>query len=796
MRNAVVGRQGCVAALAIVLMAAPIAASETTSREAETAFQHFDAWLARYESARASATATSVATEGVTLAQARRRALAQLARTDPRAALSRALRPSVLKGLPLAVQRESEEYVDACGSELDVAMETTFGPDGLPRSMRMSRTLTVDGRTYEAQVYGRRLSTPSKAIHANGVLVDGLVVLNESPLRRLDVEEAASDAAVRAQCATPGPRCIAAKVGAQTLIFRSEAALQKHQTALEKDEAALGRRHDAGRAEALAPATGPSVASAWTTGEKTVLYIRVDMSDRPGDPVSAEAVSAVMNGEVDPFFQDNSYGMTSLVTTVIPTVRLPRTHAQYDTIGGDNLLMTDAIVAARAVGHDIDDYDLFIVAFPELTSYTYGGKALVGTRKIWLNGAFSTYVTGHELGHNYGLWHANAWTTTDGSVIGPGQNAEYGNPFDIMGQGGGNGHMNAWFKSRLDWLLPESYVNVTASGTYRIGAIDEPAETGLRALRIVKSSTKNYWVEWRKRFTSNPRAMNGVMLNWGYNNASGSHLLDMVPATPISRQDAPLLVGRTFSDTEHHIHITPITRLVNAMDVVVKLGPSPGNGAPSATVSAHPTTVDRNQPVTLTANATDPNGDVLAYFWELGDNQFAPSAASMVKSWSTSGTKVVRVIVSDMTGGTVEAETTVLVLGPTPTPTPSPTPAPTRAPTPTPVVTATPTPVGTLTPTPTKPPGPTPTPTRVPTSTPTPAITATPTATLKPTAMPTPTRTPIARTPTPTRTPVPDHKSSRTTWLVPDRPRAFSLHQDSRPRSFASLHGVPPGSPA
>ncbi|HEY5906928.1 MAG TPA: hypothetical protein VIZ31_02735, partial [Vicinamibacteria bacterium] len=595
MQAPVVFRRSLFAATSFLLLLTLLSAAPVTAATpADPAFRDFDLWLGRFLAARASGDAASASSlageEGVALARARKHAWLRLARTDPRQALAQALRPSVIQGLPPAIQEESEAYVDACGGEFGVFVGDDFSQESAPVS-RVTRTLTVGKRTYEAQVFGRRLGTPSKAIHANGVVLGNVIVLYESPVRRMETEEAAADPTVRAKCGAPGPACIAVKVGAQTLVFGSEASLRKHETALEKEEAILGLQRPAGREEALHPLVPPAVedepspSSVWTTGEKTVLYIRVDMSDRPGDPVAAATVQNTMDVAVNDFYKGTSYNKTSLRTTVIPTVRLPRTAAEYDAIG-DGQLMTDAIAAARAAGHDIAAYNLYIVAFPSL-SYGYSGKASVGRARVWLNGSFGSGVTAHELGHNYGVFHANLWRTTDGSVIGPGANVEYGNVFDVMGRGGIRGQLGAWFKTRLDWLLPAEYTTVSSSGTFRIGAIDDPAETGLRALKIVKSADRNYWVEFRRAFTTNRWAMNGAVLNWGYNTNTGSHLLDVTPNSADSQNDAPLLVGRTFSDTASGIHVTAVARTATpaSMDVVVKLGTFPGNTPPAASLA-------------------------------------------------------------------------------------------------------------------------------------------------------------------------------------------------------------------
>ena len=97
------------------------------------------------------------------------------------------------------------------------------------------------------------------------------------------------------------------------------------------------------------------------------------------------------------------------------------------------------------------------------------------------------------------------------------------------------------------------------------------------------------------------------------------------------------------------------------MDVVVKRGTFPGNTPPSATLTASALSVPRNAAVTLTVTASDANGDALAYGWEFDDGTLAPNQAAVTKSWSTTGAKVVRCLVSDMVGGVTATTVTVNV---------------------------------------------------------------------------------------------------------------------------------------
>ena len=162
----------------------------------------------------------------------------------------------------------------------------------------------------------------------------------------------------------------------------------------------------------------------------------------------------------------------------------------------------------------------------------------------------------HELGHNLGVWHANFWRTTPPSFIGPGNNLEYGNLFDLMGSSGSLGQYTAHFKNILNWLPNETHWNVTSSGLYRIHQFDYAvADPALRyALRMQKDAEREYWAEFRQRFTTNVGFMNGLMMTWdgwgqgGIGGSGGSPPNGSNRGAQLARHDARL-VSATASPT-------------------------------------------------------------------------------------------------------------------------------------------------------------------------------------------------------------------------------------------------------
>jgi M6 family metalloprotease-like protein len=309
-----------------------------------------------------------------------------------------------------------------------------------------------------------------------------------------------------------------------------------------------------------------------TLGTKRVLVIRVDFSDRPGAPFAVEFGQAIMDFSVRPFFQTSSYGQTTLLSTITPKVyRLPRTAVSYAVSAAEYDLHRDA-VAAAAADFPVGTFDRVIVAFNHIGSsqipgsqINFGGSGMVGGSEIWINGSFTFGIVAHELGHTYGLLHANLWQVNDGNPLSStGKSSEYGDPFDIMGSGGTDVRFdfNMFEKNRLGWLPDQRVKTITASGTHRVYRFDHKDALALNqplALRVARDGTRSYWIGLRQNFPGNASLTNGAYILWGYDSARPTDLLDLTtPGT--NTDDAALALGRTFTDPAYGITFRVIAR--------------------------------------------------------------------------------------------------------------------------------------------------------------------------------------------------------------------------------------------
>ena len=666
----------------------------------------FDRWATQFVSA-STDEKRALLDQGITLASARRTELKGLIATDPQKALAMAIPPVVRQQLPRAIVERLEERINEAAFFGVLAALPGAGSEVGPAIRRHVRT--EDGGNYRAFVFGQR-STQQTTERASivGIAVDDFLAVDESPLRIVAAGEIpnhpsnltqrrrvtgkdesgfSADAALREQAAAKPLVDVCPISGIESPLPENNAPISAEQPVIEAEGkfqflCSGGHIHEyrdslvAREGANGGPAKASNLPTATqATGFKSHLLMRVAFPEVRKESVS-EKEGYQLGKDVEDWFVDSSFGKLTFITTVTPCLILPRTEAWYknaDTSGSSFEVLTDARAAAKAAGFDPANFDFDTVIFTGLPG-SFGGQAYVGGKGCWLKSGTGVGVACHEYGHNFGLWHANFWNTSGASVIGSGTHVEYGDNFDTMGSASaGDLQFNACHKNLLGWIPGASIHNVKTSGTYRIYQMDQARQDpALRyAIKVQKDSDRDYWVDLRQRsFSSNRWVAGGVFLHWSpwAPSEGGSHLLDTTPGSPDDKTDAPIVIGRTFSDTESGIHITPVAKnatLPPSFDVVVNIGTFPANQAPTLTISADQLAVATSAVVTFTATAADLDGDSLSYWWDFGDKNFATTNTAVVtKSWTTAGDYVVRCVVSDMKGLTASRAVVVRVGSP------------------------------------------------------------------------------------------------------------------------------------
>lgn len=671
----------------------------------EESFNSFRGWTARFDEREGR--------EGGSLTEAEKEMLAVraegmklLLRDDPEEALRRAVSFAEWERLPDEVRARVEEpfsiraaldVFPLCGAEGEHEGDPAFGsPDHDPAQVRQGfRAELTDerGRLLDTYLFGRRGDPYSRSgIPVQGVRLDGVVAIREETFTRIPDSERELVSSRYARGATGldrdflsgekvGPGALLALAGGRVYAFRDEASLEQSNEYASRLEELIGP--DLGSRllleEREAHGTGPidgehlvgesaDTAKITSNTTRSAIVILVDFSDKTGTPINPSTLQARFDGEVHDQVASMSYHKTGIDATVISQVfRMPKPTTYYngtdDGSKKNGALFNDAIAAAQAGGVTTSGYNHRCIIFKGI-GMGYCGLATVGGSKVWLP-CHGSKVIVHELGHNFGLGHASFWTVTGSDPIDPaGSSQEYGDNTSIMGGGGvTSGHFHAQGKRKLNWLESSQvhFVGTTSSTQelriYRFDHEDTDPANAKRAVRVTKGSNEYYWIGYRQRFggSNYQHYLKGVQLHWQQPNKSKSWLIDVTAGGGKNNSGLPL--GRTYTDPAAQVHITPLRRggsgVDQWIDVQVNVGGFAGNSAPSGSLRL-PRRLPVSTPVSFGASAEDPDGDDLAYYFDIGTGAVVGNdgtASGRSLTWSSKQTVNVKVTVSDRKGG-------------------------------------------------------------------------------------------------------------------------------------------------
>lgn len=317
------------------------------------------------------------------------------------------------------------------------------------------------------------------------------------------------------------------------------------------------------------------LAPAPAVGPQTLLVILVTTADAPNAAATPDAAhSAVFTdpASANAMHQQQSAGAARFVGRirgdgdVTAPLRISATLRGCDHFA----IASAADRAATAAGWVPDAYDHVLYVSPNTAECAWGGLGELPGRRTWSNGYLDTRVIAHELGHNLGANHANAYRCADAGGAAVTLSAtcfssEYADPFDVMGLA--PFLMSSWHRAQIGQLPAGQELSVRESQTVALVSSDDFSRAGPRLLLVPRKEphvpvTSWLAVELRSALAPFDLWSPGAPVTTGLSIRlvpdkavfTQSQLLDARPAT-FDESDAPLQAGETMRDDAHGIAI-------------------------------------------------------------------------------------------------------------------------------------------------------------------------------------------------------------------------------------------------
>jgi hypothetical protein len=234
-------------------------------------------------------------------------------------------------------------------------------------------------------------------------------------------------------------------------------------------------------------------------GTKRIGVLLMNFTDLPSQPQTVAQDYATFFGptnSVADFYHSTSDGQLTLTGDVYGWYTVP--YASTSCQPGN--WATAAKAQATAAGVNLAQYDYLVYVHPAIMC-GYGGLGVVGGSGAWINSGWDGSVligtVAHELGHNFGAYHASSFTCTDPAqqivALSPTcTRYEYGDTSSVMGSGLNFAHdaPDAWL---YGWIKGET---IDSAGTYQL-VRRHTAGTGPQVLRVRRNSTQVFDLELR-----------------------------------------------------------------------------------------------------------------------------------------------------------------------------------------------------------------------------------------------------------------------------------------------------------
>ncbi|MFM2092397.1 MAG: hypothetical protein RLZZ127_2886, partial [Planctomycetota bacterium] len=486
-------------------------------------------------------------------------------------------------------------------------------------------------------------------------------------------------------------------------------------------------------AAALPSADAPIQASpvaplpAQGSGPLPLLWVDIQDAGQPAYEAPDPAESAQSFAELDRWIRHTSHGRHPGFAATFITLRLTKS---LDALDATTSIDAALFTLLRGMGIEPNAYDRQILNWRG----SYGSDFAAGWVTPTYPRTVHLRVPGHEIMlhemmHSLGeAGHANAGRFQGGRrriTLQPyfDDRLEYGSPFDILGAfsqptgryvdpaieavdgasaGVLSGSIQATHRMRLGWLDRSRMRSLEdGEGLLRVSIhpLDGEGPGPEGRILVARAPIANgmhhasYRIERRQGWAGNPWAAAGVLVRLTSDvsqrvGSGGDILIDTRPETWTEERagaqvfpsrsgvlDAPLTIGRTYSDPEAGLHIAAIARDPDdpdAIEVEIRREPIPSRNLPPVVVAPidGPDRLAVGETGMYRVEAYDPDGDALSFGWETTDRRdlWGPglpdmpgNAPSLVVSWPAPGRYPVRVAVSDRRGGLVWSHRLVTV---------------------------------------------------------------------------------------------------------------------------------------